>query len=160
MRACALSACGFAVAAALSSAALAAPPERQTFAQPFDVVYDCGSFELREVGTFTGTDTTYFDNEGEPTRTISQVSFDGVITNSVTGESFRDSGHQTVVFEGDGSIVINGIAFMIRSERAPEAVDVGRLVLDEEGEVVFQSARHDLLSGGLDTESAICSALG
>ena len=161
MRALALSLCGLALAATISSVARGSSPERDTFVQPFDVVYDCGSFELREAGVFSGTDTTYFDQEGEPARTISQVRFDGVITNHTTGETFRDSGHQTVVFLGDGSIVINGISFMIRGERAPEAIDVGRVIVDEDGEVLFQSARHDLLSSGLDgADSAICGALG
>ena len=161
MRTLALSVCGLALAAALSAAAQGASPERETFSEPFDVVYQCGSFQLREVGAFTGTDTTYFDPQGERTRTISQVRFDGVITNGATGETFRDSGHQTVVFRGDGSIVINGIGFIIRSERAPEAIDVGRVIVDENGDVLFQSARHDLLGENLgDTEAAICGALG
>jgi hypothetical protein len=142
MRTLALSVCGLALAAALSAPAQGAPPERETFTEPFDVVYQCGSFQL-------------------PTRTISQVRFDGVITNSATGKTFRDSGHQTVAFRGDGSIVIDGISFMIRSEGAPEAIDVGRVIVDENGDVVFQSARHDLLGENLgDTEAAICAALG
>jgi hypothetical protein len=161
MRTLALLVCGLALAGALASATPAAPPDRETFKQPFEVVYDCGAFELREVGAFVGSDTTHFDREGEPLRTISQVAFDGVITNMATGETFSDTGHQTVVFQSDGSIVINGISFMVRSERTPEAIDVGRVIVDANGDVLFRSARHDLLADGLgDTDAAICAALG
>ena len=98
-----------------AQAAAATPPVRFSVEEPFTVVYQpCG---LVEEGVFHRSFTTFFDNDGNETHTLEQASFDAVITNPATGETFRDRGHATVRFE-PGFVTgfsLSGIVFAIHA---------------------------------------------
>src|SRR5688572_22539798 len=89
----------------VASPASARPPQRE-------VVRDSGSFLLADCGggvlltetfNFVDTITTFFDASGNPIRVKVHENFDGVITNSASGNTYRDPGNWTLVED-----VVNG----------------------------------------------------
>lgn len=103
---------------------------------------------------------TFFDQEGNEIRTLQQVTFDAVITNPATGETFVDRGHATVMHLSDFStgFTLLGIVFNIRvPKEGLLLLDMGRLVADADFNPVFQSGKALSLS---DVDAAVCAALG
>src|SRR5688572_24757006 len=103
----------FVIPLLFSATAAATPPQHRQFLNPEDFAYACG---LTEHIVFDVRATDYFDANGAYTHTRSQVSFDGLIVNPVTGETFRDRGHQTIVFPADEAapITFTGIIYNLR----------------------------------------------
>jgi hypothetical protein len=94
------------------------------------------------------------------THTLEQVSFDAVITNPATGETFRDRGHSTVRFEPGlaTGFTLSGIVFAIHAPgEGVLLLSVGRLITDSNFDTVFQSAQ---MLGLPETQAAVCASLG
>ena len=150
--------CGIILLFAPAQAASATPPVRSSVEEPFTVVYEpCG---LVEEGVFHRSFTTFFDKGGNETHTIQQVTFDAVITNPATGETFRDRGHNTVRFEPGFAtgFTLSGIVFTVHTpSEGVRLLSAGRLIADSNFDTVFQSAR---MLGVPDTQAAVCASLG
>ena len=138
--------------------AAAVPPTRSEVDEDFEVVYEpCG---LVEVGVHHRSFTTFLDQDGNAVRILEQVSFEGVITNPTTGETFVDRGHVTVTFKPDftSAFTLTGTVFNIRvPKEGLLLLDAGRLVADGDFNTVFQSAKALSFS---ETDAAVCEALG
>jgi hypothetical protein len=142
-------------------AADAAPPvHNETITIPFEVTSNCQGFKVTETGAFTVTVTEYFDKEGNFVRAIVQESYEGVFTLTKSDATFTERGHHTLEFDADGTFSVSGQAFTIVGDEF-KLYDVGRIIFDENGEVIFSSAQHPLLGGGFAAlDPAICEALG
>ena len=135
----------------------ATPPTHFSVDEPFIVVYSCG---LTEEGVFHRSFTTFFDQDGAETHTLEQASFEAVITNPATGETFLDRGHATVRFEPGFAtgFTLSGIVFTIHAPgEGLLLLSAGRLIADAGFNTVFHSAK---ALGILDTDAAVCASLG
>lgn len=130
--------------------ASAAPPEIVRIQDIHIEQTDSAScdFPFEEVFDGRVTITTFFDNDGTPTRVRFHLPFQGTLTNEATGESVRaqqvlndvldlESGTETfaglrfrVVFPGIGAVLL----------------DAGKLVFDETGAVVFEAGPHQVVN--------------
>jgi hypothetical protein len=150
--------CGIILLFAPAQAAVATPPVHFSVEEPFTVVYEpCG---LVEEGVFHRSFTTFFDKDGKETHTLEQVSFDAVITNPATGETFRDRGHNTVRFEPGFAtgFTLSGIVFAVHTpSEGVRLLSVGRLIADSNFDTVFQSAQ---MLGFPEMQAAVCASLG
>ncbi len=128
----------------LAGSATAAPPDQQTFQRQGTVEFDCGSF----LDVFTRASTihqlTFYDANGVAIRQVLHVHRVSTDTNSVTGKTRNSSGDFTITSDlVTGSMTIVG---QRENTSAPgEGVlvqDVGRLVLDIDGNVAFSAGPH------------------
>lgn len=145
------------VPTAFAGPAGAAPPTHFSVDEPFSITYTCG---LTEEGVFHRKFTTFYDSDGTVTYTLEQASFEGVITDPVTGETFLDRGHATVRFEPGFATgaALSGIVFTIHARgEGLLLLSAGRLIADADFNTVFSSAR---FLGILDSDAAVCGALG
>ena len=150
----------------LPVAVSAAPPVVETF-------HDEGSSAFAGpcpngvtlVGTFTEDVrvTTFFDKAGTPVRAQITVNFVGVVTNPETGESVENPSHQTIIVDlVEGTEAQVGLIF---SATVPgEGVvfhDVGRVVFDAAGDLIFEAGPHDVLNtaGPHAVRANFCAAL-
>ena len=140
--------------------ASAREPQREVFrfAGSF-LVGDCGGgVVLTDTFTEVDTVTTFFDASGNPIRVQVHANFDGVITNSASGNTYRDPATFTVVedvvngtvtFRGEfGAIVAPGVGIVIQ--------DTGTITFDADGNIIFQAGPHQLLVG---PTPQLCSVL-
>ena len=146
------------VVLALLSAATtgtAAPvPERFVQIAPVRAVYEpCGAVETV---VYTVEGTRFLDQSGTVVRTQLQVGFEGTITVPRTGEVVAESGHQTLVLDGDGGFAFAGVSFSVHVPgQGVILLEAGRLVLDADGTVVTQSDKT-----AVDLAEKVCAALG
>jgi hypothetical protein len=96
----AVSACA-ATSAGLAAGAQAAEPQRQTVVldRVIPAQHPCAGFVVDARYHLVREITTWSDGSGTPTRQIIHVTVDGVLTNSVTGESVTSKGVR--VFHSD-----------------------------------------------------------
>jgi hypothetical protein len=150
----------------LPVAVSAAPPVVETF-------HDEGSFAFAGpcpngvtlVGTFTEDVrvTTFFDEAGTPVRAQITVNAVGVVTNPETGESVKNPSHQTIIVDlVEGTEAQVGLIF--KATVPGEGVvfhDVGRVVVDAAGNVIFEAGPHDVLNTAGDhaVRANFCAAL-
>ena len=151
---------------AVPVAVSAAPPVVETF-------HDEGSFAfggpcpngVTLVGTFTEDVrvTTFFDEAGTPVRAQIKVDYVGVVTNPKTGESVENPHHQTIIVDlVEGTVAEFGLVFS--ATVLGEGVvfhDVGRVVFDAEGNLIFEAGPHDVLNtaGPHAVRANFCAAL-
>lgn len=85
---------------AFFSPVLAREPQIETFEfldEP--LVVDCGNFNALFVDDISVKITTYFDKDSNPKRFQAHLNFDGTVTHSKTGQSFKD--HTVLNVTGD-----------------------------------------------------------
>ena len=142
------------------SPAPATPPNHiETFTEPFEFITKCQGFRITTTGTFEITLTEFFDQDGNLIRVMQQATYEDVITLSKGDAVFTERGHQTLEFTEE-SFTVSGQAFTITGD-AFKIYDVGRIIFDQSGEVVFASNQHPLVGEGLDgVDAALCAALG
>ena len=147
------------ILALVASPASARAPQREVFRFSGSVVVaDCGGgVTLTETFTDVNTFITFFDASGNPVRVEFHDNFDGVITNSASGNTYRDPGHVTIVFDVvDGSVTFRGEFFAIVAPGVGIVVqDTGTLTFDADGNIIFQAGPHQMSSGTAD----LCSVL-
>jgi hypothetical protein len=132
---------------AFFSSAYALAPSIETF-EILDevVVIDCGGFDAIFVDDINIRITTYFDKDGSPNGFQAQVTFDGTVTHSETGQSFRD--HAINNFSGqlpfdERNETQRGVSLHITVPgEGLVALRVGRIILDEEGMPTFVSGQN------------------
>jgi hypothetical protein len=147
-----------AVAVVAAPAAWATPPEHFTDEFPFESVVDCGTFTITETGTFFQHGTVFFDHAGEVTRVLIHESYVGVFTLSNSSKTYTEKGHHLIDIAPTSFKVSGQLNTIVGDDF--RLYDVGRIVFDNNGDVVFASARHPIYSGGFSgADSALCSAL-
>lgn len=148
---------------ALAGPASAAAPTKEVikdegiFALP-DI--NCHGFKLtEETLSETVTITTYTDNAGNVTAVTIKVSYFGVLTNSKTGETFRDhvsiTEHHDLV---DGTVTFTGSGFhFVESGEGVVYSDGGnKIIVAEDGTVLFDAGPNDFGTTGFE---GLCEAL-
>jgi hypothetical protein len=138
-------------------AAFADTPEHFTDDFPFEFVSDCGTFTITETGTFHQIITVFTDKNGEFVRAIVIESYEGEFTLSNSTNTYTEKGTHLLDIKPD-SFAVSGQAFTIVGDHF-RLYDVGRVVQDENGDIVFASARHPLLSFAAGVDAALCEAL-
>jgi hypothetical protein len=143
----------------VASPVSAREPQRDVFRSSGSVVVaDCGGGVFL-TDTFTEVDTfvIFFDASGNPIRVQIYQNFDGVITNSASGNTYRDPGH--VMLIGDvvnGTLTYHGEYFANVAPGVGIVVqDTGTLTFDADGNIIFQAGPHQVLTGTADP----CSVL-
>lgn len=139
-----------------ASTASADRPEHFTDDFPFEATADCGTFTITEVGTFHQVITVFTDENGEFVRAIVVESYEGQFTLSNSSTTYTEKGTHTLMISPD-SFTVSGQAFTIVGDHF-RLFDVGRVVFDADGNLVFASAKHPLLSVA-DQDAVLCEAL-
>jgi hypothetical protein len=107
--------------------------------------------------------TTYFDQAGNPIRLKIKVDVDGEVTNPETGQSVENVAH-TTIFEDlvAGTVVQVGLVFKATVPGVGVVLhDVGRVVSDAAGNLIFEAGPHDVLNTAGDhaVRTNFCAAL-
>lgn len=127
------------------SSALAQQPKVETFVEHQVFSVDCGSFQAQFDDIVTFRITSYSDENGNPNEFRAHLRFDGTLTHSGTGQSFRDKA--SIIFSGqipfDGrNEAERGVGFHITVPgKGVVLLLVGRLLLDENGQPTFEGGK-------------------
>jgi hypothetical protein len=110
----------------------------------------CSGFTLTEVMDSESIKvTTYFDKAGDPFKVATRANFFGTITNTATGDTFRDHASfiETVNLV-DGTTTVNGISYhYIVGGQGQVYAEIGhKIFVSATGEVTFQGGQDDLVS--------------
>jgi hypothetical protein len=132
----------------IAQPAAATPPSVETFHEEGEFeLADCGTFLLTETFTQDVRITTFFNEQGEAVSVAIHVNFVGVITNSASGNTYRDPGHFLIVHdlttgeETDAGVVFNTTVPGL----GPVLHDTGKVVFDANGDVTFVGGPHTVL---------------
>ena len=149
------------LASPAAGAAPPRPPSHETLPPAeFPGVIDCGNFQDNFVDFFSGTQTTFFNANGEPTRLVFHIEHHSNDVNSVTGLAIHEHGHFTVTVDlATGTATVTGNSEVANRPGFGVVVqDVGRAVFDADGNLVFFAGgrKHSELFGG---DQVLCDAL-
>jgi hypothetical protein len=110
----------------------------------------CSGFTLTEVMDHEAiTVTTFFDKAGDPVKIATRANFFGTITNTLTGDTFRDHASFTeTVNLAKETTTVNGISYhYIVGGQGQVYAEIGhKIMVTETGEVIFQGGQDDLAS--------------
>jgi hypothetical protein len=134
----------------IAQPASATPPSIETFHDEGSfLVADCGTFQLTETFTVDGRVITFFNEQGDAVSESLLFNFAGVITNSASGNTYRDPGHLQAVTDlttGEGTVV--GLVFNTTVPGlGPVLHDTGRLIFDANGNITFIAGPHTVELG-------------
>ena len=122
---------------------------------------DCGTSVLHEELVSERIQvTTFFDQDGAPTRTQVTVNFTAELINLTTGETFRDTvvGLDTFgLVTGQEIFVGPGLKILVPGEGVV-LLHNGRKIFDADGELIFNAGPDDIFELGLF--GGLCAALG
>jgi hypothetical protein len=136
----------FALAAATTAAATAPTTVRQSVSPPpFTHYLQCPGFWVDGEFHIDRTTTTFYEQSGQPIRTVQHVRADGTLSNPLTGKSLSDSGVFKVTVDLlTGERTIDGRVSKATSPGVGVVYQsVGRLVLEPDGTVSFEAGEHD-----------------
>jgi hypothetical protein len=143
-------------ALALSSILLIAPPAGATppAVQTFhdegeDLFADCGTFLLTETFTEDVRVTTFFNEQGDAVSAAIHVNVVGVITNSLSGNTYADRGHVQIVTDlTTGEQTVVGLVHLTTVPGlGPVATGTGKVIFDANGNITFIAGQHNVLLG-------------
>lgn len=151
-----------AVASALPASAKA--PTRETFTdEGWFTLPDipCTGFTLTEVMDHEAIRvTTFYNRVGDPVKIATRANFFGTITNSATGQTFRDHASFTETINvPEGTTTVNGISYhyVVKAQGQVYAEIGHKISITATGEVIFQGGQDDL-AGDPDLLS-LCTSL-
>ena len=124
----------------------------------FDPI-DCGGgVVLTETFTEMDVINTFVDASGTPTRVQITAHFDGVITNSASGNTYRDPGHFEIVSDVvNNTVTFHGAFFALVAPGAGIVVqDTGTITFDADGNITFLAGPHQFITG---TAPDFCTVL-
>ena len=100
----------------------------------------------------------HVDGDGNTTRVVIPVNFVGTLTNVETGKTVSDRGHFTIIRDvAAGTVTYVGLQYNLKVGGEQVAVrDIGRVVFDADGNVLFEAGPKDIVDGG---RAAICPVL-
>jgi len=126
----------------------ATPPSVDTFHEEGEFLFaDCGTFQLTETFTLDLRITTFFNAQGDAVSETTDVNFVGVITNSLSGNTYNDSAHFQVVTDlTTGETTVVGLARLTTVPGlGPVLHDTGKVIFDANGDVTFVAGPHNVL---------------
>jgi hypothetical protein len=110
----------------------------------------CTGFTLTEVMDSEAIKvTTFFNKAGDPVKVATRANFFGTITNTATGDTFRDHASFTETMNlVDGTTTVNGISYhYIVGGQGQVYAEIGhKIFVSDTGEVTFQGGQDDLAS--------------
>jgi hypothetical protein len=110
----------------------------------------CGSFTLTEVMDSESVQvTTFFNSAGDPVKVATRANFFGTITNTATGDTFRDHASFTETVDiPAGTTTVNGVSYhyMVGGKGQVYAEIGHKISVTATGEVIFQGGQADLAS--------------
>lgn len=125
-----------------------------------EVLTDCGSFQVLVNYELNYITRRFFDQEGNLVKIVEQVWGTDTFTNSVTGKAYPMDFHNNVVvdFSTTPPQAANmGVIFRLTVPGAGAVfLDVGRIVLDRQGNVYFQAGPHQFFDGEVE---ALCAVM-
>jgi hypothetical protein len=111
---------------------------------------DCGGFTLTEVMDSESVQvTTFYNDAGDEIKVATRANFFGTITNTLTGETFRDHASFTETMNlVNGTTTVNGISYhYIVGGRGQVFAEIGhKIFVTDTFEVIFQGGQDDLAS--------------
>jgi hypothetical protein len=128
----------------------ATPPSVETFHDEGEFLFaDCGTFQLTETFTAEVRVTTFFNAQGDAVRATTHDNSVGVITNSLSGNSYPDPGHfQTVTDLTTGEFTVVGLVFLTTVPGlGPVLHSTGKIIFDANGNITFIAGPHNVLLG-------------
>jgi hypothetical protein len=136
-------------------------PERFTISFTAPGTIDCGTFQDQFTDFFDGAGAYYFDSTGNPIRIVVHWEHHSNDTNSVTGLTLHEHGHftETIDLLAGTDTITGNEEIMNRPGAGVVVQDVGKLVIDADGNVVFFAggSRHSEVLMG---DQVLCKALG
>jgi hypothetical protein len=121
----------------------------------------CPGFTVRGEFDVARTVMTFYDSDGAIVRQVTHVHFTGTLINAVTGASIADEGNQIVIFDrAEGTTATIGRVRVVTVPREGEILaQVGRVVRDAAGNVLFIAGQQDPLTRSVDEFCAYMAAL-
>lgn len=122
-------------------ATAATPTTREPVSVTVPGTIDCGTFKDNYVDFYTGMQTTFYDASGRPTRQVIQWTHLSNDVNSMTYKTIHEHGTFTEIIDFVlGTDTVTG-RFEIATVPGSGVVvqDVGRVVFDASGNVVFST---------------------
>jgi hypothetical protein len=118
----------------------------------------CEGFS-EEMVSERATELTYYDRAGVAVKGVLHGKFLGTITNSVTGQTFRDHSTFTETYDlVEGTTTVSGSSYhYIVKGQGQVFAEVGhKITIDETGEISFQAGQDDFVQSDV---AGICEAL-
>lgn len=144
------------IVATLAGSALAAAPEIKPIDDTFTFTVDICRFPIEAVTRITGTETLFFDDRGDVSRDVLHLFASAVWTNPGSGKSVIEQDHLSGVVTEAGFLEI-GLNFHLSLPGGRTVlIDAGKLVFDEDGNILFQAGKHQFEDGDV---GAVCAAL-
>jgi hypothetical protein len=130
------------VAAGGPPAAAAVTTIREPVSFEYSDSIDCGSFRDDFTDFYTGTQTTFLDESGEPTRVLIHWKHTSNDVNSQTGYVIHEHGAftETIDLVAMTDTVTGVLEIASKPGSGVVIVDVGRQVFDADGDLLFFSA--------------------
>ena len=150
-----------------SSAAAYPPTSEELPTEELPIVKDdvllveCGTFDIRDDYVLEGTATTFYDRNGEPVRIRFHISAVDRFYNSETGKEYTSTTANTIDFLDlqSGQVDAMGLEYHLTVPRVGVVIlDAGKLIETADGEVVFESGKHQILGSETDTDK-FCEVL-
>ena len=140
--------------------ASARKPVRAAINETYSFELDCGSFTGLSSGGFSGHETIFFDQVGNPLRIQGHLRYRATITNTATGKTLTDNAaYNYKVDLVTGVVEVNGFVYNVKDRETGFRIkDIGRIVFDAAGNVTFEAGRHDADGFG-DATPLYCTAL-
>jgi len=119
---------------------------------------DCGSFDDRFTDRYSIEGRTFFEHSGKAIRMIDHVRHTSTDRNSVTGLVVHQHDRYNIVADlQTGILRISGGLFRInRAGQGMVIHDVGRVIMDKNGNLILTAGRHDVIG---KSSKVFCSAL-
>jgi hypothetical protein len=117
----------------------ARPPTHEPVSFVAPGVVQCDGFQDNFLDFFTGTQTTFYDANGEPVRIVIHADHTSNDVNSVTGFTVHEHGHLTVTMDLiTGTVTVTGNQEIVNLPHEGVVLqDTGRVIFDAEGALVF-----------------------
>src|SRR5215210_5527772 len=126
-----------------------------------EVLVNCDGFDIRDDFIQRGTQTTFYDRNGEPVRDRFHFRYVDRFYNSETGKEYTATTANTIDFVDlqSGQLDAMGLEYQLTIPGVGLVVlDAGKLIYDAEGNLIFESGQHQILGSNPDTEK-FCEAL-
>jgi hypothetical protein len=114
--------------------------ERFTVSMTTPGTVDCGKFQDQFTDILDGAGTAYVDSAGNPIRIVIHWDHHSSDTNSVTGLTLHEQGHNSkrIDFLAGTDIITGNQEIMNRPRTGVVVHDVGKVVTDADGNIVFR----------------------
>lgn len=152
-----------AAALGVASTAAAVPPTSvdESLHRSIPNFVACPGFTVNGEFDVSRTVTTFYGNDGAPVRTVTHVHFTGELIDMATGKSIPDEGNQIVTADlVDGTTVTDGRVRVVTVPHEGEILaQVGRVVRDAAGNVIFIAGQQDFQTRNFDEFCAYMASL-